>query len=47
MLRPGTVTVAEQATSVLPLAQFVPRVVDVTVLARILLPTSGLDTVTE
>ena len=42
-----TVTVAVQRVSTLPLAQLVPSVGDVTVLASVLLPTSGLFTVTE
>ena len=46
-VRPGTVTVAEHRGSLLPVPQLVPSVVDVTVLARILLPVSGLFTVTE
>ena len=42
-----TVTVAEHAGSLLPAAQLVPGAEDVSVVARILFPVSGLFTVTE
>ena len=42
-----TVTVLEHLASVLPLAQLLLAVVEVTVLARVLFPVSGLFTVTE
>ena len=42
-----TVTVTVQRASVLPGAQLLPGVVEVTVLARVPLPVSGLSTVTE
>ena len=42
-----TVTVAVQRGSVLPDAQLLPAVVEVTVLARMPPPVSGLFTVTE
>jgi hypothetical protein len=47
MVRPDTVTVAVQAAFPLPDAQLLPAVVEVTVLARMPLPVSGLFTVTE
>ena len=47
MVRPATLTVVEHRASALPAAQFVPSVVELTVLLRTLLPTSGLLTVTE
>ena len=47
MVRPCTVTVAVQRASAPPAGQLVPEVADVIVLARILLPVSGLLTVTE
>jgi hypothetical protein len=47
MVRPDTVTVAVQAAFPLPDAQLLPAVVEVTVFAIILLPVSGLLTVTE
>ena len=49
VVRPGTstVTVLAQRASVLPLAQLLPAVAEVIVLARILFPVSGLFTVTE
>jgi hypothetical protein len=47
MVRPETVTVAVQAAFPLPDAQLLPAVVEVTVLARMPLPVSGLFTVTE
>ena len=49
IVRPGirTVTVLAHRGSVLPLAQLLPAVAEVTVLARILFPVSGLLTVTE
>src|ERR1700688_1648796 len=47
MVRPCTSTVAAQRASVLPAAQLLPAVAEVIVLARILLPVSGLFTVTE
>ena len=47
MLSPDTVTVAVQRGSVLPLAQLVPRVAELTVFASTWLPVTGLATVTE
>jgi hypothetical protein len=49
IVRPGTrtVTLFAHRVSVLPLAQLLPAVVEVMVLARILFPVSGLPTVTE
>ena len=47
IVRPDTVTVAVQAALPLPEAQLLPAVVEVTVLARMPLPVSGLFTVTE
>ena len=49
IVRPGTrtVTVFAHRASVLPLAQLLPAVAEVRVLARILFPVSGLLTVTE
>jgi hypothetical protein len=47
MVRPGTLTVAEQRPSELPAAQFVPSVEEVTVLDSTLLPASGSWIVTE
>ena len=47
MLRPATVTVAVHRGSMLPPAQLVPRIGEVTVLASTLLPVTGLATVTE
>jgi hypothetical protein len=47
MVRPDTVTVAVQAAFPLPDAQLLPAVVEVTVLARMPLPVSGVFTVTE
>ncbi len=44
---PATVTVVLQRLSLLPVAQLVPRVVELTVLASTLLPVSGSFTVTE
>ena len=48
MVRPGTstVTVLAHRVSVLPLAQLLPAVAEVMVLARLLSPVSGLFTVT-
>ena len=46
MVSPCTATVAAQRASVPPAGQFVPAVADVIVLVRILLPVSGLSTVT-
>ena len=43
----ATVTVAVQSVSVLPDAQLLPAVVEVTVLVRMPPPVSGLFTVTE
>jgi hypothetical protein len=47
MVRIDTGTLTAQRESVLPAAQLLPVVVEVTVLARILFPVSGLFTVTE
>ena len=47
IVRTETTTVAVHRASRLPLAQLLPAVVDVTVLARIPFPVSGLFTVTE
>ena len=47
MVRTETPTVLEHRVSVLPLAQLLLAVVEVTVLARLLFPVSGLFTVTE
>ena len=49
VVRPGTstVTVLAHRVSMLPLAQLLPAVAEVIVLARILFPVSGLFTVTE
>ena len=49
VVRPGTstVTVLAHRVSVLPLAQLLPAVAEVMVLARLLFPVSGLFTVTE
>ena len=49
IVRPGTstVTLVAHRASVLPLAQLLPAVAEVIVLARILFPVSGLFTVTE
>ena len=47
MVSPCTATVAVQRASVLPAKQLVPEVAEVIVLVRILLPVSGLLTVTE
>ena len=49
VVRPGTstVTVLAHRASVLPLAQLLPAVAEVIVLARLLFPVSGLFTVTE
>ncbi len=49
IVRPGTstTTVTEHRASVLPAAQLLPAVADVTVCARTLSPVSGLFTVTE
>jgi hypothetical protein len=49
MVKPGTktVTVAVHRASALADAQLLPAVVEVTVLVMILLPVSGLATVTE
>jgi hypothetical protein len=43
----ATVTVTVHRASVLPLAQLLPAVAEVTVLARMPPPVSGLSTVTE
>ena len=47
MVSTATGTVTVQGRSPLPAAQLLPEVVEVIVLARILLPVSGLLTVTE
>ena len=47
MARTATGTLTVQGGSPLPAAQLLPEVVEVIVLARILLPVSGLLTVTE
>ena len=47
MVRAETPTVLEHRVSVLPLAQLLVDVVEVTLLTRLLLPASGLFTVTE
>ena len=43
----ATATVTEHRGSLLPDGQLLPGVVEVTVFARIMLPVSGLSTVTE
>ena len=47
MVRTETLTLLEHRVSVLPLAQLLLDVVEVTVLARVLFPVSGFLTVTE
>ena len=47
MVRTETLTLLEHRVSVLPLAQLLLDVVEVTVLARVLFPVSGFFTVTE
>ena len=47
MVSTETLTLLEHRVSVLPLAQLLLDVVEVTVLARVLFPVSGLFTVTE